>query len=196
MHRELAALAWRASRATIRAWRPNSWRRIEASCSRRKGLGLEPDRLAGAQRHMPEALEWYRQGRRCAACPTRWRNGRCAPPCARRTGVMVRATIERCRRRWPEQPTWIYWLGRAYRAGGRPTRPTRCSRASPGSRISTATWPTKNSGGRLPRRQRPRRRPKKWRRWPHGRRCGARWRCCASTCASKACANGTGRCAA
>jgi soluble lytic murein transglycosylase len=31
----------------------------------------------------------------------------------------VRSTIEACRRRWPRNPAWVYWLGRAYRAGGR-----------------------------------------------------------------------------
>lgn len=71
-----------------------------------------------AQRHLPEAIEWYRQAGdgplsdevaqwkvRAALRAYDWET--------------VRATIERMPVSLSGQPAWVYWLGRAYRAGGR-----------------------------------------------------------------------------
>jgi len=72
----------------------------------------------GAMRHLPEAGDWYRNAGeaplsdelaqwkvRAALRATDWGS--------------VRATIEKMPPALAAQPEWIYWLGRAYRSGGR-----------------------------------------------------------------------------
>jgi soluble lytic murein transglycosylase len=73
--------------------------------------------LQAAQRHLPEAIEWYR---RPATRAFRRGGGVEGARCAARAGLGQRALDDR--RMPPElaaQPAWVYWLGRAYRAGGR-----------------------------------------------------------------------------
>jgi soluble lytic murein transglycosylase len=71
-----------------------------------------------AQRHLPEALGWYRQTGDLALSEevAQWR-----VRAALRAGDwdMVRSTIEKMPLPLSGQPAWVYWLGRAYRAGGR-----------------------------------------------------------------------------
>ncbi len=71
-----------------------------------------------AQRHLPEALEWYRKAGDAALSDevAQWKVR--AALRAQDWG-MVRSAIEKMPPALAEQPAWVYWLGRAYRAGGR-----------------------------------------------------------------------------
>ncbi len=71
-----------------------------------------------AQQHLPQALEWYRRAGDAPLSdePAQWKVR--AALRAQDWG-MVRATIEKMPPALAEQPVWAYWLGRAYRAGGR-----------------------------------------------------------------------------
>ena len=71
-----------------------------------------------AQRHMGEALDWYRQAGEAPLSDevSQWKVR--AALRAHEWGV-VRSTIERMPQALASQPVWVYWLGRAYRAGGR-----------------------------------------------------------------------------
>lgn len=71
-----------------------------------------------AQRHMSEALQWYRKGDDAPLSDevAEWKVR--AALRAQDWGT-VRSTIEKMSPELAEQPAWIYWLGRAYRAGGR-----------------------------------------------------------------------------
>jgi soluble lytic murein transglycosylase len=53
------------------------------------------------------------------------------------------------------QPEWTYWLGRAYKAGGRTSEADALFEKIAGQAISTATWPTRNSAAPSCRRPRP-----------------------------------------
>ncbi len=71
-----------------------------------------------AQRHLPEALGWYRQG---GEAPLSDEVAQWKVRAALRVQdwEMVRSTIEKMPKTLAGQPAWVYWLGRAYRAGGR-----------------------------------------------------------------------------
>ncbi|WP_291988681.1 lytic transglycosylase domain-containing protein [Candidatus Accumulibacter sp. ACC007] len=71
-----------------------------------------------AQNHMPEASEWYRQAGDAPLSDdvAEWKVR--AALRAQDWGA-VRSTIEAMPPELAAQPAWIYWLGRAYRAGGR-----------------------------------------------------------------------------
>ncbi|MBL8374456.1 lytic transglycosylase domain-containing protein [Accumulibacter sp.] len=71
-----------------------------------------------AQRHLPEAMEWYRQAGDATLSDdaAAWKVR--AALRAQDWGS-VRSTIEKMPPALAAQPTWVYWLGRAYRAGGR-----------------------------------------------------------------------------
>ncbi len=71
-----------------------------------------------AQKHLPEALEAYRKAGDAPLSDevAQWKVR--AALRAQDWGV-VRATIEKMPPALAEQPAWTYWLGRAYRAGGR-----------------------------------------------------------------------------
>lgn len=71
-----------------------------------------------AQRHMSEALGWYRKAGDAVLSDevAQWKVR--AALRAQDWGT-VRTTIERMPSALAEQPAWIYWLGRSYRAGGR-----------------------------------------------------------------------------
>jgi soluble lytic murein transglycosylase len=72
----------------------------------------------GAQRHLPEALEWYRKAGDAPLSDevAQWKVR--AALRAQDWGT-VRQAIEKMPPALAEQPAWVYWLGRAYRAGGR-----------------------------------------------------------------------------
>ncbi|MFZ4535192.1 transglycosylase SLT domain-containing protein [Propionivibrio sp.] len=71
-----------------------------------------------AQRHMAEALEWYRKAGDVPLSDevAQWKVR--ASLRAQDWGT-VRSTIEKMPPALAELPAWTYWLGRAYRAGGR-----------------------------------------------------------------------------
>ncbi|TMQ74717.1 lytic transglycosylase domain-containing protein [Candidatus Accumulibacter phosphatis] len=74
--------------------------------------------LQAAQRHLPEAMEWYRQA---GDAPLSDEAAEWKVRAALRVQDWgsVRASIERMPPELAAQPAWVYWLGRAYRAGGR-----------------------------------------------------------------------------
>ncbi len=71
-----------------------------------------------AQRHLPEALNWYRQG---GDAPLSDEVAQWKVRAALRAHdwEVVRRTIEKMPPALSGQQAWVYWLGRAYRAGGR-----------------------------------------------------------------------------
>ena len=71
-----------------------------------------------AQRHMADALDWYRKAGDAPLSDevAQWKVR--AALRAQDWG-MVRTSIEKMAPTLAEQPAWTYWLGRAYRAGGR-----------------------------------------------------------------------------
>jgi soluble lytic murein transglycosylase len=71
-----------------------------------------------AQQHLPEAREWYR---RAGDAPLSDEAAQWKVRAALRAQDwgLVRATIEQMPPALAEQPVWVYWLGRAYRSGGR-----------------------------------------------------------------------------
>lgn len=71
-----------------------------------------------AQRHLPEAMEWYRQA---GDAPLSDEAAEWKVRAALRVQdwSSVRASIEKMPPALAAQPAWVYWLGRAYRAGGR-----------------------------------------------------------------------------
>ena len=71
-----------------------------------------------AQRHLPEAMEWYRQA---GEAPLSDELAQWKVRAALRVHDWgsVRSTIEKMPPALAAQSAWVYWLGRAYRAGGR-----------------------------------------------------------------------------
>ncbi|HNI73401.1 MAG TPA: transglycosylase SLT domain-containing protein [Accumulibacter sp.] len=71
-----------------------------------------------AQRHLPEALDWYKQA---GDAPLSEETAQWKVRAALRVQEwgLVRTTIEKMPPALAAQPTWTYWLARAYRAGGR-----------------------------------------------------------------------------
>ena len=71
-----------------------------------------------AMRHIPDALAWYKQAGDATMSDEviQWKVR--AALRAQDWGA-VRSTIEKMSPALAAQPDWIYWLGRAYRAGGR-----------------------------------------------------------------------------
>jgi len=93
--------------------------RIESKLrSSEKGWAWSQIGWQAAQRHLPEALDWYRQA---GDAPLSDEVAQWKVRAALRAGDWgtVRSTIEKMPPALAEQPAWIYWLGRAYRAGGR-----------------------------------------------------------------------------
>ena len=74
--------------------------------------------LQAAQRHLPEAMDWYRQAGDSALSDeaAEWK---VRAALRVQDWGSVRATIEKMPPTLAAQPAWTYWLGRAYRAGGR-----------------------------------------------------------------------------
>ena len=71
-----------------------------------------------AQRHLPEAMEWYRQAGDIALSDdaAAWK---VRVALRAQDWGSVRSTIEKMPPALAAQSAWVYWLGRAYRAGGR-----------------------------------------------------------------------------
>jgi soluble lytic murein transglycosylase len=94
--------------------------------SRREAFSTENQRYvwlmlatSGARRHVPEALDWYHEAGETALSDEQlaWR-----ARIALRTGkwAEVRSSIERMSQAAKNNPTWIYWYGRAERGLGNP----------------------------------------------------------------------------
>ncbi|MCM8595332.1 lytic transglycosylase domain-containing protein [Accumulibacter sp.] len=101
--------------------------RVAADQLQRIGGSLKPGEkawawsqigLQGAQRHLPEAMEWYRQA---GDAPLSDEAAEWKVRAALRVQdwAAVRSTIEKMAAPLAAQPAWVYWLGRAYRSGGR-----------------------------------------------------------------------------
>ena len=119
MHRELAALAVaRIARSDPRM----AAEQLEKIAARlqagEKGWAWTQIGWQAAQKHMPEALDWFKKAGDAPLSDeaAQWKVR--AALRAQDWGA-VRSTIEKMPAALAEQPTWIYWLGRAYRAGGR-----------------------------------------------------------------------------
>ena len=119
MQRELAAIAVaRVARSDPRM-AAEQMARLEGKLNAsERGWAWSVIGWQAAQRHMSEALEWYRQAGDVPLSDevSQWKVR--AALRAHDWGA-VRGTIERMPPTLASQPTWVYWLGRAYRAGGR-----------------------------------------------------------------------------
>ncbi len=71
-----------------------------------------------AQKHLGEALDWYRKAGEAPLSDevAQWK---VRAALRAQDWASVRSTIEKMPPALAEQPVWLYWLGRAYRAGGR-----------------------------------------------------------------------------
>lgn len=119
MHRELAALAvGRIARSDPRM-AAEQLEKIEPRLQAgEKGWAWSQIGWQAAQKHMVEALDWFRKAGDVPMSDevAQWKVR--AALRAQDWGS-VRSTIEKMPAALAEQPTWTYWLGRAYRAGGR-----------------------------------------------------------------------------
>ncbi len=119
MNRELAALAIsRIARNDPRMAAERLGKIENQLQASEKGWAWGQIGWQAAQRHMSEALGWYRKAGDAPLSDevVQWKVR--AALRAQDWG-MVRTTIEKMPPALAEQPAWIYWLGRAYRSGGR-----------------------------------------------------------------------------
>ncbi|WP_294268163.1 lytic transglycosylase domain-containing protein [Propionivibrio sp.] len=119
MNRELAALAISRIARNDPRMASEQLMRIESQLQAgEKGWAWSQIGWQAAQRHLPEALEWFRKTGDVALSDevAQWKVR--AALRAKDWGT-VRSTIERMPPALAAQPAWVYWLGRAYRAGGR-----------------------------------------------------------------------------
>ena len=119
MNRELAALAIsRIARNDVRM-AVERLEKIENQLhAGEKGWAWSQVGWQAAQRHMPEAVGWFRKAGDVALSDevAQWK---VRAALRAQDWAMVRATIEKMPKALAEQPAWVYWLGRAYHAGGR-----------------------------------------------------------------------------
>lgn len=119
MNRELAALAVsRVARSDPRQ-AADLLARIESQLQPgEKAWAWSQIGWQAATRHMPDALGWYRQAGDAPLSDevAQWK---VRAALRAQDWATVRSTIEMMPAALAEQPAWIYWLGRAYRAGGR-----------------------------------------------------------------------------
>ena len=119
MNRELAALAISRVARNDPRQAADLLTRIESQLQPgEKGWAWSQIGWQAATRHMADALGWYRQAGDAPLSDevAQWKVR--AALRAQDWG-MVRQAIEKMPVALAEQPTWVYWLGRAYRAGGR-----------------------------------------------------------------------------
>ncbi|MBL0167673.1 MAG: lytic transglycosylase domain-containing protein [Propionivibrio sp.] len=119
MNRELAALAISRIARNDPRMAAEQLMRIESQLQAgEKGWAWSQIGWQAAQRHMPEALEWYRKAGDVALSEevAQWK---VRAALREKDWGTVRSTIERMPPALAAQPAWVYWLGRAYRAGGR-----------------------------------------------------------------------------
>ncbi len=119
MNRELATLAISRIARNDAQVAAEQMRRIENKLQvEEKGWAWSQIGWQAAQRHMSESLEWYRKAGEVPLSDevAQWKAR--AALRAHDWGV-VRSTIEKMPTALAEQVVWKYWLGRAYRVGGR-----------------------------------------------------------------------------
>ena len=119
MSRELAALAIQRIARNEPGVAADQLRRIEGKLQgSEKGWAWSQVGWQAAQRHFSDALDWFRQA---GDAPLSDEVAQWKVRAALRVSDWgtVRSTIEKMPPVLAEQPAWIYWLGRAYRAGGR-----------------------------------------------------------------------------
>ena len=119
MHRELAALAVARIARNDPRMASEQLEKIESRLQPgEKGWAWSQIGWQAAQRHMGDALDWYLKAGDVSMSDevAQWKVR--AALRAQDWGA-VRTTIEKMPPALAAQPTWTYWLGRAYRAGGR-----------------------------------------------------------------------------
>ena len=119
MNRELAALAISRIARNDPRQAADLLTRIESQLQPgEKGWAWGQIGWQAAQKHLPDALDWYRQA---GDAPLADEAAQWKVRAALRVQDWgtVRSTIEKMSPALAEQPAWVYWLGRAYRAGGR-----------------------------------------------------------------------------
>ena len=119
MQRELAVLAIQRIARNDPRMAAEQLERISPSLqANEKGWAWTQIGRQAAQRHLPEAMAWYRQAGDAPLSDdaAEWKVR--AALRAQDWGA-VRSTIEKMPPALAAQAAWIYWLGRAYRAGGR-----------------------------------------------------------------------------
>jgi soluble lytic murein transglycosylase len=119
VHRELAVLAIQRIARNEPGVAADQLSRIESKLQAgEKGWAWSQVAWQAAQRHLPEALGWYQKA---GDAPLSDEVAQWKVRAALRAGDWgtVRSTIEKMPPALAEQPAWIYWLGRSYRAGGR-----------------------------------------------------------------------------
>jgi len=119
MNRELAALAIsRIARNDPRAAAEHLGRIENQLQPSEKGWAWSQIGWQAATRHMPDALGWYRQAGD-APLSEEVAEWKVRAALRDQDWGTVRQAIERMPPALAEQGVWVYWLGRAYRAGGR-----------------------------------------------------------------------------
>lgn len=119
MQRELAVLAIQRVARNDPRMAADQLNRISASLNAgEKAWAWGQIGWQAAQRHLPEAMEWYRQAGEAPLSDevVQWK---VRAALRVHDWGSVRATIEKMPPTLGAQPAWVYWLGRAYRAGGR-----------------------------------------------------------------------------
>jgi len=121
MNRELAALAISRIARSDPSMAAERLGRIDSQLQNgEKAWAWGQVAWQAAQRHMPEALDWYRKTGD-ASLADEVQEWRVRSALRVQDWGLVKAAIEKMPSALAEQPTWIYWLGRAYRAAGRIT---------------------------------------------------------------------------
>ena len=119
MNRELAALAISRIARSDPAMAAERLSRIDSQLQGgEKSWAWGQIARQAAQQHMPEALDWYRKAGD-APLSDEVLEWKVRAALRAQDWTLVKATIEKMPAALAEQPAWIYWLGRAYRATGR-----------------------------------------------------------------------------
>ncbi|EXI76654.1 MAG TPA: transglycosylase SLT domain-containing protein [Candidatus Accumulibacter phosphatis] len=119
MQRELAVLAIQRIARNEPSVAADQLERISASLrAGEKSWAWSQIARQAAQRHMPEAMAWYRQAGN-APLSDEVAEWKVRAALRVHDWASVRSTIESMSPALAAQPAWVYWLGRAYRAGGR-----------------------------------------------------------------------------
>ncbi|WP_291993809.1 lytic transglycosylase domain-containing protein [Candidatus Accumulibacter sp. ACC003] len=119
LQRELAVLAIQRIARNDPRMAAEQLQRISASLlAAEKGWAWTQIGRQAAQQHLPEAMAWYQQA---GDAPLSDDAAEWKVRAALRTQDWgaVRSTIEKMPPELAAQSAWVYWLGRAYRAGGR-----------------------------------------------------------------------------
>ena len=119
MNRELAALAINRIARNDPRMAAEQLEKIEGRLqTSEKGWAWVQVGWQAAQRHLPEALNWYRKAGD-APLPDEAAQWKVRAALRAQNWGVVRSTIEKMPTPLAEQPAWIYWLGRANRTFNR-----------------------------------------------------------------------------